>query len=166
MQSLESKHNQVSSRTASWRFVPGSRSALEQASSSEGLLEVHTTHERPPACPSPGDVHMVSCSSLRDPYRLVNGPSSSITIDIDFPDSALVIDVGFEKLAEENHWALQGLAALDSGTSEDPWTGTWHRRGKGGADHRMVILRNRNQPTIPTGHLTRNRGTCARRSAC
>ena len=24
----------------------------------------------------------------------------------------------------------------DSGTSEDPWTGTWHRRGKGSVDHR------------------------------
>ena len=51
----------------------------------------------------------------------------------------------------------------DSGTSEDPWTGTWHRRGKGGADHRMVILRNGNQQTVPTGHLTRGHGTCAQR---
>ena len=90
---------------------------LEEVSSSEGFLEVHTTHERPPACPSPGDVHMVSCTSLRDPYRLVNGPSSSITIDIGFPDSALVIDLGFEKLAEENHWGLQGPAAAAEETS-------------------------------------------------
>ena len=54
----------------SWRFVARSRSAFEEASSSEGLLEVHTTHERPPACPLPGHVHIVSSNSLRDPYRL------------------------------------------------------------------------------------------------
>ena len=57
------------------------------------------------------------CRLPWDPRKILEWGLVGVARVTGFVDSALVIHFRFEKLAEENHWGLQGLAAQAEETS-------------------------------------------------